>query len=64
MLVPGKYKILVSEPIAMKRKQNREEELVYNAEQVLEQVASHIRHAPYQWAMYYPVWRGKQKDSG
>ncbi len=52
----GIYEILVSRPINMVRKRNRQEEVVYNAEQVLDVVASQIRQAPYQWSMTYSVW--------
>lgn len=52
----GKYLVWASNPIEMKPKKNLVDEIVYNAEAILEISSNDIRRAPDQWAMYYPVW--------
>jgi phosphatidylinositol dimannoside acyltransferase len=52
----GKYLVWASRPIKMKHKDNLVDEIVYNAEAVLDISAKDILRAPDQWAMYYPVW--------
>ncbi|MBE0699815.1 MAG: hypothetical protein IH586_23060 [Anaerolineaceae bacterium] len=51
-----KYLIWASHPLRMKRFDNLVDEIVYNAEAILDISANDIRQAPDQWAMYYPVW--------
>ena len=50
------YTVWASDPIRMNRQPDLVQEIVNNAEAVLEVVADHIRRAPNQWAMFYPVW--------
>jgi hypothetical protein len=42
--------------IWMKQFQDRDKELLYNAEHVLETAADYIRQAPDQWNILQPVW--------
>lgn len=57
MLRPdGTYLLDVSEPIKLVSKSNRYEEIMINAEAILEIAEDFIRPSPEQWAMYYPVW--------
>ena len=50
------YQIQVSEPIQMQRRSDRDEEILMNAEKVLEVAEGMIRQAPEQWSMFFPVW--------
>ena len=52
----GCYHIEISEPIAMHPYSDRHEEIVRNAETVLEVAEGFIRRDPTQWSMFYPVW--------
>lgn len=52
----GCYHIEISEPILMQPYPDRQEEIVRNAETVLEAAEGFIRRAPTQWSMFYPVW--------
>jgi lauroyl/myristoyl acyltransferase len=52
----GCYHIEISEPVWMQPYHDRHEEIVRNAESVLEIAAGFIRRAPTQWSMFYPVW--------
>ena len=52
----GKYHLDVSEPIKMHTFQDRNKEIIFNAEAVLEVAEDFISRVPSQWAMYYPVW--------
>lgn len=52
----GKYCVYASEPIPMQSSNNLVDETVQNTERILREVAEVIRHAPDQWAMFYPVW--------
>ncbi len=52
----GRYSLWASPPIQMKRSNDLVQEIVQNAEAVLEVLAQYIRSAPDQWAMFYPVW--------
>jgi lauroyl/myristoyl acyltransferase len=54
--VDGNYQIQVSEPIQMQRCSDRDEEILMNAEKVLEVAEAMIRQAPEQWSMFFPVW--------
>jgi lauroyl/myristoyl acyltransferase len=40
----------------MKHYNDQVDEIVQNAETILAVVASYIRQAPDQWAMFYSVW--------
>ncbi len=53
----GSYSVWASEPVAMKPYPDLQNEIMRNAEAVLEVVAEYIRLAPEQWAMFYPVWQ-------
>jgi|YelNatPaOPRAMG01_1025707.scaffolds.fasta_scaffold00529_22 lauroyl/myristoyl acyltransferase len=50
------YLIDASEPIEMQPMKDRQEEIVQNAEVVLQVVEKCIRLTPQQWLMFYPVW--------
>lgn len=52
----GIYELFISDPIHMEPRSDRQEELVFNAEKVLEVASDIICRAPHQWAMFYPVW--------
>ncbi len=52
----GKYDLLHSNPIPMKRHKNKLDTIRLNAENVLKEIERFIRMAPYQWQMFYPVW--------
>jgi KDO2-lipid IV(A) lauroyltransferase len=52
----GKYHFLFSELIEMQPYQDRHEEIMVNAENVLHIAEEFIRHDPSQWAMTFPVW--------
>ena len=52
----GIYQIFMSDPIEMQSTADRREEILVNAENVLKVAEQYIRQAPYQWAMFYPVW--------
>jgi lauroyl/myristoyl acyltransferase len=52
----GRYEVVHSDPVIMERADDRETELVLNAERVLRIAEEFIRLAPSQWSMYYPVW--------
>ena len=55
-LANGKYYLEGSPPIWMEQKDNLEEEILYNAHQVLGTAEAIIKKYPHQWAMFYPVW--------
>ena len=40
----------------MQKRSDRDEEILMNAEKVLEVAEVMIRQAPEQWSMFYPVW--------
>jgi KDO2-lipid IV(A) lauroyltransferase len=52
----GTYGFRYSEPIELKKYADRLENILLNAEQVLERIQEFIQLAPEQWLMYYPVW--------
>ena len=52
----GNYGFRLSEPIELKKYQDKLDSLFLNAERVLLKVEEFIRLAPSQWLMYYPVW--------
>jgi lauroyl/myristoyl acyltransferase len=54
----GRYHILASESVHMRRFTDHQTEIKYNAEAVLNVAQSFICQAPQQWAMFYPVWPG------
>jgi KDO2-lipid IV(A) lauroyltransferase len=52
----GTYGFRHSGPIELKKYQNKLDDIMLNAERILEKVEEYIRLAPEQWLMYYPVW--------
>ena len=52
----GTYYIEACEPITMKAYTDRQDEILRNAEPILERVEEFIRREPTQWSMFYPVW--------
>jgi len=52
----GLYWIEASDPIEMRPEAELSAEILNNAERILQAVEQMIRQAPYQWAMFYPVW--------
>jgi lauroyl/myristoyl acyltransferase len=52
----GRYHLWASEGIEMERHNDPDEEVLANAEKVLELVEKNIRSNPAQWNMTYPVW--------
>ncbi len=58
----GKYHIHASEAIEMNPYPDRVEELLINAEKVLDMAAAFIRKAPQQWLIFQPVWPAMLAD--
>jgi KDO2-lipid IV(A) lauroyltransferase len=57
MLKPdGRYHVLSSDYIQLKPYEDRAQEMVCNAERLLEAAEEIIRQAPRQWAVPHPVW--------
>lgn len=52
----GMYHLEASDPVFMKPYADREDEILRNAEPILERVEAFIRQAPEQWSMFFPVW--------
>jgi KDO2-lipid IV(A) lauroyltransferase len=52
----GKYHFLFAEPIEMQTHTDRHQEIIQNAERVLQVAADFIRQDPSQWSMTFPVW--------
>jgi len=52
----GSYFIVRTGFLEMVRRENRKNELVYNAEYLLSHAEQFIRDAPAQWAMFFPLW--------
>jgi KDO2-lipid IV(A) lauroyltransferase len=52
----GRYQICVSDPIEMKSYPDRTQEILLNAQAVLEVAQNYIRVEPREWTMTYPVW--------
>jgi len=52
----GIYTLDLSDPVEMKSYPDREDEIICNAEPILQRVEEFIRLAPAQWSMFYPVW--------
>lgn len=50
------YEIVVSDPIEMERYGDRDQDILLNAERVLEVTGELICRVPNQWTMTYPVW--------
>jgi lauroyl/myristoyl acyltransferase len=53
-----RYHLLFSELIEMEPHPDRQEEIILNAEKILQVAEGFIRQYPSQWAMTYPVWPG------
>lgn len=56
MFPDGRYGLRISKPIKMKDFDNKLDDIICNAERVLEKIAEIIKLTPEQWLMYYPVW--------
>ncbi len=52
----GAFEVFVSDPFYTKTYPDRRQEIISNAESILEIAADFIRMAPQQWSMFYPVW--------
>lgn len=52
----GTCRVGASDLIAMRRYPNRADDIVRNAEHILEIAADYIRQTPDQWSMFFPVW--------
>lgn len=52
----------VSDEVLMERRDDPREELVVNAEKVLQEVERFVCHDPTQWVMFYPVWPQADAD--
>ncbi len=55
-LPDGHYCVQASDPIPMRRCKDTNEEVLWNAEQILTTIEPVIRWDPKQWSMFYPVW--------
>jgi phosphatidylinositol dimannoside acyltransferase len=62
MNADGLYEVAIEEPLVMERLPDRHETMLHNAERVLELAAKHIRQAPHQWNMYFPVWPDVEQE--
>lgn len=51
-----RYCLFASPLIKMVPFEDRDEELIYNAEVVLKVAEEYLKKSPEQWAMFYPVW--------
>ncbi len=51
-----RVEVFASEPIPMQKSNNPEEEVIMNAEAVLQSMEHYIRAHPTQWNMSFPVW--------
>ncbi len=51
-----RYCLFASPLIKMVPFEDRDEELIYNAEAVLKVAEEYLKKSPEQWAMFYPVW--------
>jgi lauroyl/myristoyl acyltransferase len=58
----GVYHIQSSDYIEMRHFRNRQTEILWNAENVLDIAADFIRQAPHQWAVMQPVWPEKLSE--
>jgi lauroyl/myristoyl acyltransferase len=57
MMEPDRsYRFWFSKPIEMEPLPGRREEIIANAERVLQVAEEYIRRAPQQWSMFFPVW--------
>ena len=52
----GDYHVLGSEPIPLKTYEDRQMEILSNANEILRYAERYIEMDPTQWAIYYPVW--------
>jgi KDO2-lipid IV(A) lauroyltransferase len=52
----GKYHFLFSEPIEMQPHPDRHQEIIRNAEKILQVAEGFVRQDPSQWSMTFPVW--------
>ncbi len=55
-LPDGHYCFQASDPIPMQKLKDKDEEVLWNAEQILKVIEPIIRWDPKQWSMFYPVW--------
>lgn len=58
----GLYELKMSDPITMVSRENAKQEVIHNAQVVLNKIEEHIRAHPLQWQMYYPVWPDGHKE--
>ncbi|NQS91447.1 MAG: lysophospholipid acyltransferase family protein [Chloroflexi bacterium] len=56
MTPEGQYGFRHSGPIQLKKLPNKLDEILYNAEMIMEFMEEYIKLIPEQWLMYYPVW--------
>jgi len=56
MLPDGRYGFKKSQPIHLREFDNKLENILRNAERVLEEIELFIKQTPEQWLMYYPAW--------
>ncbi len=62
-LADGHYCVQASDPIPMQRFKDPNEEVLWNAEQILKAIEPVIRWDPKQWSMFYPVWPDKMNQN-
>ncbi len=58
----GSYGLRLSEPIKLKKFDNKLDEIILNAEHVLKKIEEFILLSPEQWLMYYPVWPDQMSE--
>ncbi|MEM5776749.1 MAG: hypothetical protein AAGU05_17215, partial [Anaerolineaceae bacterium] len=56
LLPDGHYQLWASDPIEMKRTGDKDQDVVLNAERVLQTIEEYIRKFHTQWNMTYAVW--------
>ncbi len=62
-LPDGHYCFQASDPILMRRFKDPNEEVLWNAEQILKEIEPIIRWDVKQWSMFYPVWPDKMHQN-
>jgi KDO2-lipid IV(A) lauroyltransferase len=52
----GRYHVYSSDYIEMETGSSRSEEMIHNAERVLQAAEPLIRRSPHQWTVFHPIW--------
>jgi KDO2-lipid IV(A) lauroyltransferase len=57
------YYVHLARMLEMERVGSRDEDVIHNAQRVLQVIEGLIRAHPDQWMMFYPVWSGRSDQS-